>query len=85
MRRFPGLVLLTVLLVAIVVSLATVIDVLVDRLWFDALGFGVVFMTMWKAKLAVFGLTGSLASGALALNVVLAYASAIRQCGDSGW
>lgn len=72
MRRFPGLVLFAALLVAIVVALAAASDVLVDWFWFDALGFGAVFLTTWKAKLAVFGMTASLVGGALAINGLLA-------------
>ena len=72
MRRFSSLVFFTALLVAIIVSLVAASDVLVDWFWFDALGFGAVFLTMWKAKLAVFGMTGSLAGGALAINGLLA-------------
>ena len=72
MRRVPRPVVLTILLVAMVVSLAAASDILVDWLWFDALGFGAVFLTMWTAKLAVFALTASLVGSALALNGLLA-------------
>jgi len=72
MRRFPRSVVVTVLLIATVVCLAAVSDVLVDWFWFDALGFSAVFLTIWKAKLAVFAVTAILVGSALAFNGLLA-------------
>src|SRR5215510_2886583 len=72
MRRIPRPVVLMILLIAIVISLAAVSDVLVDWLWFDALGFGTVFTTTVKAKLALFGVTVGIVSSALTLNGMLA-------------
>jgi uncharacterized membrane protein (UPF0182 family) len=70
-RRLLFLILLPTLLVVLVVF-AAASEVLVDWLWFDALGFGAVFITMWKAKLVVFSVTLLMAGGALALNGLLA-------------
>ncbi|MBI3303898.1 MAG: UPF0182 family protein [Deltaproteobacteria bacterium] len=72
MRQSAAVVLFATLLVVVVVSVATVSGVLVDWLWFDALGFGAVFITMWKAKLAAFGIAAGVSGGALAVNGLLA-------------
>src|SRR5262245_53814759 len=71
MRQRPLLTFLLTLL-GVILILVAARDVLVDWLWFSALGFGTVFLTIWKAKLAVFGLTLSIASGVLAMSGLLA-------------
>jgi uncharacterized membrane protein (UPF0182 family) len=56
--RQSTLLMLFILLIAVIVSCAVLSGFLVDWLWFDALGFGAVFITVWKAKLAAFGIAG---------------------------
>lgn len=84
---------LPLFLIAMVVALVTASDILVDWVWFDALGFGAVFLTMWTAKLAVFALTASLVGGTRALNGLLAVRASgqpvrqlrlVRGAGDAG-
>jgi uncharacterized membrane protein (UPF0182 family) len=48
MRR-PATLILFALHIAAVVAFAVLSDLLVDWLWFDALGFGPVFVTVWRA------------------------------------
>lgn len=47
---------LFLVLIAVSVSCAVLSGFLVDWLWFDSLGFGAVFLTVWKAKVAAFGI-----------------------------
>src|SRR5262249_24077340 len=52
---------------------------LVDWLWFASLGFGAVFSTVWRAKLAVFGLAaGGAAACCLANGLAAARTHAPR-------
>lgn len=60
------------LFIAAVGCFAALSGVLVDWLWFDALGFGTVFVTMWKAKLAAFGIAAGISWVILATNGLLA-------------
>jgi len=60
------------MLVVVAVLLAAVSHIVVDWLWFDALGFGAVFLTIWKAKLTIFGIAASIATGVFAINGLLA-------------
>src|SRR5712692_1147008 len=71
MRQTAALVLF-LLLIAVVVAFAALSNFLVDWLWFDALGFGTVFITVWKAKLATFGVAAGVSWVVLAVNGLLA-------------
>lgn len=59
-------------LLAASVLLIAASEILVDWLWFAALGFSEVFFTVWKTKLAVFTITMSVTGGALAANGLFA-------------
>src|SRR2546425_856733 len=74
MRHTATLVLFVALLVAVVgsVAIAMLSGFLVDWLWFDALGFGAVFSTVWKAKVVAFGIADGASWVALAVNGLLA-------------
>src|SRR5690349_16029332 len=75
--RQSTLLTLFLVLIVVIVSCAVLSGVLVDWLWFDALGFGAVFLTVWKAKLAAFGIAGGLSWLVLALNGLLAARSPV--------
>jgi uncharacterized membrane protein (UPF0182 family) len=60
------------LIAAGLVLLSTLTGFLVDWLWFDTLGFGAVFTTIWHTKLAVFGIAMVATALALAVNGLLA-------------
>jgi uncharacterized membrane protein (UPF0182 family) len=70
--RQSTLLMLFILLIAVIVSCAVLSGFLVDWLWFDALGFGAVVITVWKAKLAAFGIAAGLSWFVLAINGLLA-------------
>jgi uncharacterized protein len=74
MSRRPALTLtiLAALLVAGVVSLTTLTGFLVDLLWFESLGFGAVFSTVWHTKVAVFGIAAGGAAFLLTANGLVA-------------
>src|SRR5262249_53846413 len=55
-----------------VASFSALADFLVDWLWFDALGFGAVFLTILRAQVMVGAGAVALAFGLLALNGLLA-------------
>jgi uncharacterized protein len=61
------------------VLLSTLTGFLVDWLWFDTLGFGAVFATVWHTKLAVFGIATAATALALAVNGLLAVGAPILQ------
>src|SRR6185369_12144070 len=71
MRPSTILTLLTLLIVALA-SCAVLSGLLVDWLWFAALGFGAVFLTVWAAKLVAFGIAASISWIVLAGNGLLA-------------
>ncbi len=71
MKQFTILVLFLVL-IAVVVAFTALSGFLVDWLWFDALGFGTVFITVWKAKAAAFGIAAGVSWVVLAGNGLLA-------------
>src|SRR5262249_58189843 len=71
MRR-PATVILFALLIAVVMAFAVLSDLLVDWLWFDALGFGPVFVTVWQAKVAAFAVAAGVSWVVLAVNGLLA-------------
>lgn len=75
--RQSTLLMLFILLIAVIVSCAVLSGFLVDWLWFDALGFGAVFITVWKAKLAAFGIAAGLSWLVLAINGLLAARSPV--------
>ncbi|MBI3802053.1 MAG: UPF0182 family protein [Deltaproteobacteria bacterium] len=78
MRQRAALVLF-LLLIAVVVSFAALSDFLVDWLWFDALGFGAVFVTAWQARVAAFVVAAGISWVVLAANGLLAArASTVR-------
>jgi uncharacterized membrane protein (UPF0182 family) len=76
MRKFTSLT-LVVLFIVVLVSCAALSDFLVDWLWFDSLGFSAVFITIWKAKLATFGIAAGLSCLVLAINGLLAARSPV--------
>src|SRR5262245_25275613 len=59
-------------LIAVGVAFTALSGFLVDWLWFAALGFGTVFITVWKAKLAAFGVAAGVSWVVLAVNGLLA-------------
>ena len=65
------------LLVALALSLTTLRDLLVDWLWFDSLGFGAVFATVWRTKIVVFGIAGGVSSLVLAASGLLAVRASV--------
>ncbi len=67
-----ALVIVVVVLLASLVLLSTLTGFLVDWLWFDTLGFGAVFTTVWHAKLAAFGIAAGLSVALLGLNGLVA-------------
>src|SRR5712691_9950369 len=71
MRQTAALVLF-LLLIAVVVAFTALSGFLVDWLWFDSLGFGPVFVTVWKAKVTAFGVAASISGIVLAVNGLLA-------------
>jgi len=71
MRQFT-IVTLVILLIAVIVAFAALSDFLVDWLWFDSLGFGSVFVTVWKVKVAAFGIAAGISWVVLAVNGLLA-------------
>jgi uncharacterized membrane protein (UPF0182 family) len=75
--RQSTLLTLFLVLIAVIVSCAVLSGFLVDWLWFDSLGFGAVFLTVWKAKLAAFGIAVGLSWLVLALNGLLAARSPV--------
>jgi uncharacterized membrane protein (UPF0182 family) len=68
MRRAAPFIVLATLLIAGLVAAAALTGWLVDWLWFDAVGFGAVFATMWHAKLAAFTVAAVLSAALLAAN-----------------
>src|SRR5215813_12499563 len=78
MRR-PATVRLFALLIAVFMAFAVLSDFLVDWLWFDALGFGPVFVTVWQARVAAFVVAAGISWVVLAVNGLLAArASTVR-------
>jgi uncharacterized membrane protein (UPF0182 family) len=77
MRRLLVLVvLLAALAVAAVVLAAASSDILVDWLWFRSLGFGAVFATVWRARLAAFAVVTIASWIVLVANGLLAVRAA---------
>ncbi len=72
MRRPIVVVVLSALLLALLIAFFTLGDFLVDWLWFDTLGFGAVFRTVWEAKTLAFLVAGVVSALALAVNGLLA-------------
>ncbi|MFQ5665197.1 MAG: UPF0182 family protein [Candidatus Binatia bacterium] len=71
-RTAPLLILLASLLVVVVVTFTALSGFLVDWLWFDALGFGAVFSTVWQVKVAAFTIAAVASAVLLATNGLLA-------------
>jgi uncharacterized membrane protein (UPF0182 family) len=71
MRQRAALVLF-LLFITVVVSCAVLSGFLVDWLWFDSLGFDAVFITVWKAKVAAFGVAAGVSWVVLVVNGLLA-------------
>src|SRR5262247_3375722 len=63
---------LFIVFIAVVISVAALSDFLVDWLWFDALGFGPVFVTVWQATVAAFAVAAGVSWVVLAVNGLLA-------------
>jgi uncharacterized membrane protein (UPF0182 family) len=72
MRRSAALFVLATLFVALLLLVIALSEVLVDWLWFNTLGFGAVFSTVWRTKLSVFGIAAGISSALLAVNGLLA-------------
>src|SRR5215470_19204274 len=72
MKRRALLLSLAILLLIVVASFSALTGFLVDWLWFDALGFGAVFLTILRAQVMVGAGAVALAFGLLALNGLLA-------------
>ena len=77
MRRSGPFIVLATLLVVVLISFSTLIGFLVDWLWFDSLGFGAVFSTVWHTKLAVFALVAGLSFVVLVSNGLIATRTAV--------
>ena len=59
-------------IIVVLVILAVLSRFFVDLLWFDALGFGAVFTTVWLTEIIVFATAAVLSSTILALNGLIA-------------
>jgi len=77
MKRSGLLVVLATLLLVFLICFSTLVAFLVDWLWFDSLGFGAVFATVWHAKLAVFVLATGVSFVLLAANGLIATRAAV--------
>ena len=64
MRRAAPLLILGTLLIVVATSFSVLTSFVVDWLWFDSLGFGAVFFTVWRAQVVAF-------AGAAALTMLL--------------
>jgi hypothetical protein len=67
-----GLLVVGILLGVGLIVLSTLTGFLVDWLWFEMLGFGAVFATVWHTQLAAFSIAVGLSTLALAVNGLLA-------------
>ncbi len=76
MRRTAVLVALAAVFVVLLLSASTLSDIVVDWLWFNTLGFGAVFFTIWRAKIAAFAAAAGISSALLAFNGLLAVRAA---------
>ena len=72
MRRAAPLIILAVLFFAVVAITAALGGFFVDWLWFDSLGFGAVFGTIWKAKTVAFAVAAVVSAAFLAINGLVA-------------
>src|SRR5215813_12453449 len=72
MRQPSTLTLFILLLIVVIVASIALSGFFVDWLWFDSLGFGTVFATVWKTKVAAFGIAAGLSWTVLVLNGLLA-------------
>ncbi len=79
MRRAGALLLAAIVFFVAVVLTATFSGFLVDWLWFDSLGYGAVFSTVWQTKLAVFVIVAGVSSLVLAVNGLVAARTRTRQ------
>ncbi len=70
--RQSTILVLFMFLIAVIAAAAVLSGFLVDWLWFDSLGFGPVFVTVWKAKVTAFGVAASVSGIVLAVNGLLA-------------
>ena len=72
MRRRAAFAALAVLLVAALASFTALAGFFVDWLWFDSLGLGAVFATVWRMKVLVFGVATGASAILLAANGLVA-------------
>ena len=72
MKRRVAFLVLAVLIVAVLASFTALAGFFVDWLWFDSLGFVAVFATVWRTKVAVFGLAAGASAALLAANGLVA-------------
>ncbi len=72
MRRTVPLFVLAALLIVVAASFSLLTSFVVDWLWFDTLGFGAVFFTVWRAQIVAFVGAAALTFLLLAVNGLLA-------------
>src|SRR5262245_42349296 len=72
MRRTVALVILVGLAIGLAIVLATLSGFLVDWLWFDTLGFGAVFSTVWHAQVGAFAVATVASALVLSINGLVA-------------
>jgi len=72
MKRLAPLLVLGTLLLLLALSFSTITGFLVDWLWFDSLGFGAVFSTVWRTQVVVFAVAAGASAVVLAINGLLA-------------
>ena len=86
MKRAAPLLVLGTLLLVIAVSFSTLTSFLVDWLWFDSLGFGAVFSTIWQHQAARSSrLPRALSVAGAGVNGLIATRAAGRRgCGGCG-
>jgi uncharacterized membrane protein (UPF0182 family) len=77
MRPSAPLIVLATLLIVVLICFSTLVGFLVDWLWFGALGFGAVFATVWRTKLAVFAIAAGLSFGVVVCNGLIATRAAV--------
>ena len=72
MRRTAPLLILGALLIVVAASFSVLTSFIVDWLWFDTLGFGAVFFTVWRTQIVAFAGAAALAMLVLSANGLIA-------------
>jgi len=72
MKRGGPFIALATLAIVALISFSTLVTFLVDWLWFDSLGFGGVFATVWRTKLIIFALAAAASFVLLLANSLIA-------------